>query len=111
MASLAFWNPIAWIISAIAALLIAYFIRSRGEKTYKAGVQREEFMMANPKLSEEQAHIKAHNIYWGFFEAFKQYYDKNTRAHTGIVNDYIIWFVALIALTAIIVLVVGGVNG
>ena len=102
-----FWGPIAWIIVAIVAFLIAYFIRSRGEKAYKKGVQSEEFLMANPKLSEEKTHVRAHNIYWGFFEGLKKYYDPTINTHTGIINDYIIWFVALIAITAIILFVVG----
>ena len=29
-----FWGPVVWIIAAIVALLIAYFIRSRGERTH-----------------------------------------------------------------------------
>ena len=102
-----FWDPVVWIIAAIVALLIAYFIQRRGEKAYKKGVQSETFLMGNPKLGEEETHIRAHNIYWGFFEGLKKYYDPTMRAHTGIINDYITWFVALTAITAIILLIVG----
>ncbi len=102
-----FWGPIVWIIAIVVALLMAYFIRSRGEKAHKKGVQREEFLMANPRLPERKAHVSAHNIYWGFFEGLRKYYDPTINAHTGIVNDYIIWFIALIAIVAIILSVVG----
>ena len=102
-----FWGPVVWIIAAIVALLVVYFIRSRGEKAYKKGVQSEEFLMANPRLPEEKAHVRSHNIYWGFFEGLRKYYDPTINAHTGIINDYIIWFVALIAITAVILFIVG----
>jgi hypothetical protein len=102
-----FWGPVAWIIIAVVASLVGYYIWSRGEKAHKKGVQSEEFLMANPRLAEEKVHVKAHNVYWGFFEGLKKYYDPTVRAHTGIINDYIIWFVALTAITAIILLIVG----
>jgi len=102
-----FWAPVVCIIAAVVALLVAYFIRSRGEKAYKKGVQSEEFLMANPRLPAGKAHIRAHNIYWGFFEGLRKYYDPTINAHTGIVNDYVIWFVALIAITAVILFMVG----
>jgi hypothetical protein len=101
------WGPIAWIIAIIVALFLAYFIRSRGEKTHRKGVQSEEFLMANPRLSEEKTHVRAHNIYWGFFEGLKRYYDPAINTHTGITNDYIIWFTAVTAIVAIILSVVG----
>jgi len=102
-----FWGPVAWIIALIVALLVAYFIRSRGEKAHKEGVQSEEFLMANPRLSEEKTHVRAHNIYWGFFEGLKKYYDPTINTHTGIINDYVIWFTALIATVTIILFIVG----
>ena len=40
-------------------------------------------------------------MYWGFFEAMKRYYDTTLRAHSGIVNDYLIWLLALTAITGV----------
>jgi hypothetical protein len=102
-----FWDPIVWILAFVVALLVTYFIRSRGEKAHKKGVQGEEFLMANPRLPAGKTHIRAHNIYWGFFEGLKRYYDPTISTHTGIVNDYIIWFVALIAIVTIMLFVAG----
>jgi len=104
-----FWGPVVWIVAAIVALLIAYFIRSRGEKAHKKGVQSETFLMANPRLPEGKAHVRAHNIYWGFFEGLRKYYNPTVTAHTGILNDYIIWFIAVIAIVMIILFVAGGI--
>jgi len=103
-----FWDPVAWMIAAIVALLIAYFIRSKGEKAYKKGVQSETFLMGNPKSSEGETHVRAHNIYWGFFEGLKKYYVPTINAHTGIINDALIWLVAGVAIVIIILSAAGG---
>jgi choline-glycine betaine transporter len=104
-----FWGPVVWIIAAIVALFIAYFIQRRGEKAYKKGVQSETFLMGNPKLSEGETHVRAHNIYWGFFEGLKKYYVPTISAHTGIINDHLIWLIAGVAIVIIILFVAGGI--
>jgi amino acid transporter len=108
MLGLPYWNPLIWILGFAVLIALVYFLRSRGQKKYKKGTaQTEVFLSGEEPPEEEERHIKAHNIYWGFFETLKGYYERNMREHTGIVNDYIIWFVALVALTAVILFVVG----
>lgn len=46
-------------------------------------------------------------MYWGFFDAMKRYYEPTVHAHTGIVNDYLIWLLALTAVAGIAVFVAG----
>jgi len=107
MASLAFWNPIACIIAFVVLVAIIYLFRSRGQKKYKKGTAQTQIFLSGEKPPDaEQRHIKAHNIYWGFFQALKQYYDPTIKAHTGIINDYIIWFITLVAVTAVILFIV-----
>ena len=106
--SLDFWDPIILISVFVIVGALAYLFRSRGQKQYKKGTaQTEIFLSGEEPPDVEQRRIKAHNIYWGFFETLKGYYDRNIKAHTGIVNDYVMWFVALIAITAVILFVVG----
>ena len=52
--------------------------------------------------------MKADNIYWGFFESLKDLYGAMMKPHTGIVNDYLLWFVAVSAIAILIFLVAGG---
>ena len=106
MTSLPFWNPIICIIASVILIAITCLFRSRGQKNYKEGTaQTDIFLSGEEPPAVEQRHIKAHNIYWGFFQTLKRYYDPTVRAHTGIINDYIIWFIALAALTAVILLI------
>ena len=104
----AFWNPIIWLIVFVVVMAMTYFFRSRGQKKYKKDTDQTQIFLCGEEVpGAEQRHIRAHNVYWGFFEALKGYYDKIIKLHTGIVNDYIIWFIAVIAIVAIIVFIVG----
>jgi len=103
-----FWKPIVWLIGFVAVMAITYFFRSRGQKKYKKDTAQTRVFLCGEEVPEaEQRHIRAHNVYWGFFETMKEYYDANMKAHTGIINDYLIWFTALIAISAIILFIVG----
>jgi hypothetical protein len=106
MPSLTYWQPIVLLIVLLVLLGIAYAFRSRGEKGYKEGTRQADVFLSGERPPESvDRHVRAKNIYWGFFEGLKRYYGPALRAHTGIVNDYVIWFAVLIAVTAIVALV------
>jgi len=103
-----FWDPIVWVSAFVGVMAMAHFFRSRGQKKYKKGTAQTQIFLSGEEVPEaERRHIKAHNIYWGFFQALKGYYDPTIKAHTGIINDYIIWFTAIAAATAVILFIVG----
>jgi len=103
-----FWDPIVCITAFLVLIAVIYFLRSRGQKKYKKGTaQTQIFLSGEEPPGAEQRHIKAHNIYWGFFQALKGYYDPTIKAHTGIINDYVIWFIAIAAATVVILFIVG----
>jgi hypothetical protein len=106
MTSLPFWNPVICIIAFVIFIAVTLLFRSRGQKRYKEGTaQTEVFLSGEEPPAADQIHVKSHNIYWGFFRALKQYYGPAVRGHTGIINDFIIWLIAIAALTAVILLV------
>ena len=101
-----FWNPLIWIIAFITALLLVYAIRLFGNKQYKKGSsQTKPFLSGNVAENNEQLHVKGVNVYWGFTEAFKGYYDKMRRIHTGDARDYVLWF--LIVMIGLFFIVLG----
>ncbi|GAI42996.1 unnamed protein product [marine sediment metagenome] len=102
------WSPIFWLLAFVVVTIMAYFFRRRGQKKYKKDTEQTKIFLCGEEVPEaKQRHIRAHNVYWGFFETMKEYYDANIKAHTGIINDYIIWFLVLIAISAIILFIVG----
>jgi len=103
-----FWNPIVWVIAFVVVMIVAYFFRSQGQKKYKKDTAQTQIFLCGEEVPEpEQRNVKASNVYWGFFETLKGYYNTILRPHTGIINDYIIWFIVVIAINAIIVFIMG----
>ena len=101
-----FWNPLAWLIAILVAAVIVYLIWRRGESGYKKGTaQTVPFISGNPEPGKEMVHVRASNLYWGYLEALKRYYDLIVPAHTGIVNDYVLWYLGVTALLMIVVVI------
>jgi hypothetical protein len=93
-----YWNAVIFVIAFVVIALVVYIIRSFGEKTYKKGSeQTKPFLSGNPEPEKEKVHVRADNLFWGFTEALKDYYTPAVRGHTGIVNDYVYWFVIVLA--------------
>jgi multicomponent Na+:H+ antiporter subunit D len=102
---LTFWAPIVCLIAFAILVGVVYAYRSRGEGRYKKGTQQTEiFLSGEPVPEEVERHVRSHNMYWGFFEALQKYYGPVVRAHSGIVNDYLIWLLGLSALAGILLL-------
>ncbi len=89
-----YWSPIVWIVAFIVAFLIAYIIWGMGEKKHSKGEQEKPFL-SGLEVPKDEAHISAGNIYWGFTETLGGYYDFMKKIHTGIINDYVLWFLGM----------------
>jgi len=103
------WAPIAWTVAFITALVIGWFIRNIGESgCQKDSEQTKVFISGeDEKLFENQdVHIVGGNLYWGYFEVLKKYYDKVTSLHTGVVSDYMLWMLSTLVIVILIGLVI-----
>ena len=99
----AVWSPIVWLVALLVLAVIALYVRSKGQKRYKKGTAQTDVFISGIQVPPaEQRHIPAHNVYWGFFEALKGFYNVMMRLHTGIINDYILWMLAVMALAVLI---------
>ena len=105
---LSFWAPLVCLCALAVVLIIAYIYRSRGNDSFEEGTEKGEIFLSGENVPEEsQRHFRSHNMYWGFFEAMKRYYDPTVRVHTGIVNDYLIWLLSLAAVAGIALFAAG----
>jgi len=104
----AVWAPLIWIVVLVVIGVMVLIWRNRGQKSYKKGTAQTDIFLSGARVPpEEQRHVKSENIYWGFFESLKELYGAMMKPHTGIVNDYLLWFVAILAI-AIPILVLAG---
>lgn len=102
-----FWNPVIWLIAFVVVMVIVYFFRRQGEEKYKKGEAQAQIFLCGEEVPEaEQRQVRGGNAYWGFFETLKEYYSGIIRPHTGIVNDYVIWFIAVMAISAVVLFIV-----
>ncbi len=108
VAILSFWAPFLIVIAFILVSVMAYLYRGRGRADFKEGTEQTKvFLSGEDEPDEGMRHVRAHNMYWGFFEAMKQYYDPTVRAHSGIINDYLLWLLGLTAVVCIALFAAG----
>ncbi|MCD6415063.1 MAG: hydrogenase [Candidatus Diapherotrites archaeon] len=97
------WDPIffLWLLSLIAVLV--YLFGRLWNNSYNKGEQVEPFLSGNEEQESNYPH--ASDMYWGFTEALKDYYVSMKEMHSNVVNDYVYWFVVVLALTMLVVVV------
>ena len=102
------WDPVAWLIAFVVATIVVYLLWKTGESSYKKGTEQgRPYLSGNAEPEKGAVHIRASNLYWGYLQALKGYYDTIVPMHTGILTDYVVWFVAV---TALLLVVVGGLS-
>jgi len=99
------WNPVFWIIGFIVALIISWLLLRRGESGCNRDTEQvKSYLSGNAEPEKGDVHIRAGNMYWGFTEALKEYYEFLVPVHTGILTDYILWFLGVMAVIMVILL-------
>ena len=104
-----FWNPLVWILAFVTIFLVAYIIRSYGNKGYKKNTEQTKvFLSGNPEFEDkEEMRVKANNLYWGFTETLKGVYKVLDRMHSGNTSDFILWFVVILGIFLVSVVFAG----
>ena len=99
------WNPLAWTLLFLGILAIALLIRSLGRKDYRKGSgQTKVFLSGNEEPPAEALHVRGEHLYWGMVEGLSAYYRRIRAAHTGILNDYLAWFVGVLGIVFLILI-------
>lgn len=101
-----FWNPLAWLLGIAVALVLAYLLWTRGEESWKKGTpQTEPFISGNPEPAKGLVHIRSGNLYWGYLESLKGYYDRIVPLHTGDLTDYLLWYLSVMVVILVLVVI------
>jgi hypothetical protein len=101
------WNPAIWLAAFAVAVVVTLLIRAWGRKDYRKGTnQTKPFISGNEEPSHSGGHIPASNLYWGFLESLKAYYERLVPLHTGVPTDYLIWLLGVMAVVMVIGLVI-----
>ena len=103
-----FWNPLIWLIVIAVALLFSWLIWICGEADYEEEncETTAPYLSGNAEPEKGAVHIRAGNMYWGFTAALKSYYDRLIPLHSGIVTDYVSWFLIGVVILFVVVILV-----
>ncbi len=97
------WNPLVWVIAFVLVYIGIKFLQDHGKPdTEKGGDMVLPFTSGN-YVTDEDVRIKASNVYWGFVEAMKGYYATLSKIHTGIMSDYVYWYIGILAVIIILI--------
>jgi multicomponent Na+:H+ antiporter subunit D len=90
------WNAVVLLAVLAVTLVIGYIIRLLGQKgTVPKGEGKKPYLFGNPtEVNGMPLVISASNVYWGFVKALKRYYKPMEKMHSGLINEYVFWFVA-----------------
>jgi hypothetical protein len=102
-----YYNAIIWSVSFIVIAICIYTIRSLGKHEYKKGTE-QVLPFLSGAIEYDKVRVHGENIYWGLVQALKSYYNKIVPAHTGVVSDYILWLVLVLATVLMIITLVSG---
>jgi len=101
------WSPIVWTLLFLGILGIGFWIRALGRKDYKQGTgQTKAFLAGNEEPNPERLHVRGEHLYWGMIQGLSGYYDRIRAWHTGVLSDYLGWFIGVISIVFIILVFV-----
>jgi hypothetical protein len=96
-----FFAPIIFIAFAILVGIAVLVLRSFGKKGFVYSKEKASYFFSG-NIADEESRVKASDYFWGFFEAMKPYYRLIIKMHTGIINDYVFWFVVVASLLLLV---------
>ncbi len=93
------WSPLVLVLVILIMTMISYLIYRMGNPTYnRTELKGQPFISGNaPPKDASGVHVGGDNLFWGFTNALRVYFDPLVKGHTGIVNDYIYWFIVTMA--------------
>lgn len=94
------YNPTAALIIAIVVLLALAIIailggfKSSQNAIEEVAVDRDIYFSGE---ASEHSHVSGNDLFWGLKYNLRHYFDFMHRAHSGKVNDYVLWVVSTLA--------------
>jgi hypothetical protein len=100
-----FWNPLIWIVVIVVSFLFSWILWRCGEADYEETIeQTAPYLSGIAEPEKGIVHIRAGNMYWGFTKALSEYYDHLIPLHSGVVNDYVSWFLIGVVIFSVVVI-------
>jgi hypothetical protein len=94
------WNAVVLLSAFAVFLVIGFLIRMWGQKgTTPSNEGGKPYLFGNPtEINGRPLVVSGSNVYWGFVNALKRYYKPMEKLHSGLINEYVFWFVGTMGL-------------
>ncbi|MFD3157443.1 proton-conducting transporter membrane subunit [Haloimpatiens sp. FM7330] len=102
-----YWNPKAWLVLFLILLVgfmlvLTINIRRTNKTTVDAVEQLDsKYETFTGGEKEEFTHVAGHDLFWGLKHELSGYFKVIHEAHSGIVNDYVLWVVGCLCIVTI----------
>ncbi len=98
-----FWTPLIWLAAALGTFGLAGVLWWRGRREYKRGTEQELPFLSGERAENPQ--VGALHLYWGLGEALRPLLERLGNWHSGVLNDYVGWFIVVFGVVLLLVLV------
>lgn len=101
-----YWKPESWLVLFVV-ILIAFLIivtinlSSMGRRSVEQSVSNTKYDNFTGGEEEEYSQVGGHDLFWGMKYQFRTYFDTLQKAHSGVVNDYVLWVIACLTIVII----------
>lgn len=104
-----YYNPINWLILFVILLvgfmiIAAFNVRRHSEKVVDLSDSKYDIFTGGEK--EEHSHMGGNDLFWGLKYQFKPFFQGLKDAHSGIVNDYVLWVVGTLVVVLTYIFIV-----
>lgn len=107
-----YWKPEAWLILFFILLITLIIIVGASGKALTVSQSNSNEMLSTKFDSftggeiDEYSQVGGHDLFWGFKHELRWYFDSIREAHSGIINDYVLWIVTCLAIVTIYLFIV-----
>lgn len=101
-----YWKPESWLVLFVV-ILIAFLIivtinlSSMGRRSVEQSISSTKYDNFTGGEEEEYTQVGGHDLFWGMKYQFRVYFDTLQKAHSGVVNDYVLWVIACLTIVII----------
>jgi len=102
------WNALVFLVVFIVMFILGYLLRlvlgNKGTTPKNEGAK--PYLFGNPtEIGGVPIVVSGSNVYWGFIRALKRYYRPMEKMHSGLINEYVFWFMGTIGLVMLALMV------
>ncbi|MFA9397803.1 MAG: proton-conducting transporter membrane subunit [Clostridiaceae bacterium] len=99
-----YWDPISWLVLFVIlliGLIIFFAFGYKPKKSAPVDLLDTKYESFTGGEKQDYSHLGGNDMFWGMKQDFGKYFNFLKTAHSGVVNDYVLWVVVCVAFVTI----------